>query len=66
MIEFIKHQGETQGERELAAQILCAEYAPFRRFGAFSSIVRQYGRLGWRETPGKSTKGHLVANRKER
>lgn len=66
MIEFIKHQGEIQGEMELAAHLRVAEYAPFRRFGAFSSIVRQYGRLGWREIPGKSTKGHLVANRKGR
>lgn len=46
-IEFIKHQGEILGERELAARITALEYSPFRRYGRLARSIRLFGRHRW-------------------
>ena len=63
-IEFIADQGPRIGEAELKMRLMVAERAPTRKFGKFASIIYQSGRIGWRESGGNSTRGHLVANPK--
>lgn len=46
-IEFIKHQGEVLGERELAARITVLEYSSFRRYGRLARSIRLFGRYRW-------------------
>ena len=53
MVEFIKDQGERLGNIELNAQIIARENHTYARWGKWASIVRQSGRLAWREFPGK-------------
>lgn len=67
MIEFIRDQGQRDGEREEFFRSRAYAYASSRRFGPLASVIREEGRLAWAQPANPTAESrrhlHLVAKK---
>lgn len=61
MIEFIRDQGQRDGEREEFFRDRAIAFTPERAFGSLASVIRKEGRLAWAQPahPTADSKRHL-------